>query len=542
MADATGKTADKVAEVLVIGAGAAGAALSWRLASRGIGVTCLEQGDWTPPETGPGDDPEWERRRLSDWHPNPNRRQAVSDYPVDDSLSPFRPLMWNGVGGSTVLWSAHLPRMHPSDFRVRTLDGVADDWPLSYDELAPYYALNERMMGVAGLAGNPAYPAEAMPRLPPAPLLAEEGGIAATLDRLGWSWWPGDIGIATGPHAPGRGVCRDCGPCEIGCHARAKASVDVTYWPGALAAGARLITGARVAEIPTDSRGRAIGAVWTDRRGRRHLTRAQAVVVAANGVGTPRLLLLSASGRFPNGLANRSGLVGRRLMLHPLGRVIGRFDAPVGGHRGITAGAIVSHHFYETDIARGFVRGIKLQVMRSNGPALTALGGGGPRLPWGGGHHAAFLQRFDRTLSVSICSDDLPEPENRVDLSNDLRDGDGLPAPRMIYRVGENTRRALDWGVKQAETLLREAGTVETQTVPLVRDAGFHLMGTARLGRDPDSSVCDAYGRTHDVPNLFIADGALFVTAGAVNPTNTIQALALRLADRIADTARELSP
>ncbi len=532
-------------DVLVIGAGAAGAALSWRLATRGIRVICLEQGGWTPPETGPGSDPAWERRRTADWHPNPNRRSSPADHPVDDTHSPIRPLMWNGVGGSTVLWSAHLPRLHPSDFRVRTLDGVADDWPLAYADLAPYYALNERMMGVAGLPGSPAYPRSTdypdddAPCLPPAPLLPTERRMTDALDRLGWHWWPADIGINTGPHGPSRGACVHCGPCEIGCHHRAKASVDVTYWPAAIAAGVRLIPGARVAEIPTDAQGRATGAVWINRAGLRRMTRAHAVVVAANGVGTPRLLLLSASGRHPNGLANSSGLVGRRLMLHPLGRVIGEFEDPIGGHRGISAGAITSHEFYETDRARGFVRGIKLQVMRSLGPAMTALGGGGARLPWGAAHRPRFTDRFDRTLSISICSDDLPDEDNRVTLSPTLQDSDGLPAPAMAYTVGDNTRRALDWGLQQARTLLTEAGAIRQESIPLVRDAGFHLMGTARLGTDPECSVCDPHGRTHDVPNLFIADGSLFVTAGAVNPTNTLQALALRLADHIARTARE---
>ncbi len=527
-------------EVLVIGAGAAGAALSWRLATHGFKVVCLEQGGWTPPETGAAADPLWERRRLADWHPNPNRRRAPWDVPVDDSQSPIRPLMWNGVGGSTVLWSAHFPRLHPSDFRVRTLDGVADDWPLDYAELAPWYAENERITGVAGATGNTAYPADDTRRLPPVPLLPEERRITDALARLDWPWWPGDIAINTIPHGAGRGACVNCGPCELGCRKRAKASADVVYWPAALAAGVRLITGARVAEIPVDAKGRATGAVWIDADGRRHLQAAQAVVLAANGVGTPRLLLLSASGRFPNGLANRSGLVGRRLMLHPLARVIGTFDAPLGSHRGITAGAITSHAFYETDRSRGFVRGVKLQVMRSPGPALTALGGGGQKLPWGSAHHTGFLQKFDHTLSVSVCSDDLPDEDNRVVLSDRLQDQDGLPAPAMIYRVGDNTRRALDWGITRADRLLAEAGALLTEPVELVADAGFHLMGTARLGDDPERSVCDRFGRTHDVPNLFVADGSLFVTAGAVNPTNTVQALALRLADHIAHTRRDL--
>ena len=167
--------------VLIIGAGAAGAAAAWRLASQGISVTCLEQGGWQHPETSPADQPDWERRRLNDWSPNPNRRAGPADYPVAHENSPFNPLMVNAVGGSTVMWSALMPRMHPSDFRMHSQDGIGDDWPISYGDLAPYYALNERMNGVAGQTGNPAYPAEIQHFLPPAPLLPGERRLAREL-------------------------------------------------------------------------------------------------------------------------------------------------------------------------------------------------------------------------------------------------------------------------------------------------------------------------------------------------------------------------
>ncbi len=524
------------AEVLVIGAGAGGAALAWRLATRGVRVTCLEQGQWMAPDSGPADQPDWERRRMRDWHPNPNRRAAPADYPVDDGDCPIRPLMVAGVGGSTVMWSGHLPRFHPSDFRMRSLDGVGDDWPLTWDDLSPYYALNERMSGCAGVPGNPAYPADQGERMPPAPLLPFEGRIVAGFERLGWHWWPGDIAMTTVPR-PGRDACNHCGPCEIGCHRRAKASADVTYWPGALAAGARLITGARVERITLDpTETRATGAIWLDARGARHRATADAVVIAANGIGTPRLLLMSRSARFPDGLLNDSGLVGRRLMLHPLARLAGRFREAVGGHRGIAAGAIVSRQFYETDRARGFVRGFKLQVLRGTGPAGIALAGGGfGRLPWGAAHRAAFAGTFGHTLAVSICADDLPEEANRVDLAPDRPDGHGLPGAKMTYRVGANSRAILDHGLARAAELLAAVDAEATQATPLVADAGFHLMGTARMGDDPEHSVVDRFGRAHAVPNLFIADGSVFVTAAAVNPAHTIQALALRTADHMAD-------
>jgi choline dehydrogenase-like flavoprotein len=526
-----------IADVLVIGAGAAGAAASWRLASQGMRVTCLEQGSWAPPEAGPADGADWERRRLGDWSPNPNTRRGAADYPVGHADSPFRPLMFNGVGGSTVMWSALLPRMHPSDFVMRRQDGVGDDWPIGYHDLAPYYDLNERMNGVAGPVGNPAYPPMTADRLPAARLLPGEGPILDAFERLGWHWWPAELALNTAPHGAGRGTCVACGPCELGCPHRAKASADVVYWPAALALGARLVTGARVAEIPLDAAGHATGAVWIDRHGRRHLTRARSVVIAANGVGTPRLLMLAATGKFPNGLANSSGLVGRRLMLHPLARVTGLFDAAVDGWRGNAAGAITSHEFYETDRQRGFLRGVKLQIMRGVGPAVTALGAGGARMPWGKAHAGAFGATFGHGLGVSICSDDLPDPKNRVELDSAC-DSDGLPGARLAYTIGANTRAALDFGMARARELLREAGASTLLELPLLRDAGFHLMGTARMGDDPETSVTDATGRTHDVPNLYIADGSLFVTAGAVNPTHTIQALALRQADIMVATAR----
>jgi len=518
-------------DVLIVGAGAGGAAAAWRLARRGLRVTCLERGGWVDPEAAPSSEPDWEVIRQGAWNPNPNARRGAWDEPVDDAESEIKPLFYNAVGGSTVLWSCHFPRLHPSDFATCSLDGVGDDWPVSYAELAPYYDLNEAMMGVAGVPGHPAYPATDAPRLPPVGLSPGARRIAEAFNRLGWSWWPAEIAINTGSAADGRGVCNGCGPCELHCPRRAKAATDLTYWPAALAAGARLVTGARVTEVLTGPDGVASGVVWLDEAGVAQRARAPVVIVAGNGIGTPRLLLAS-------GLANRSGLVGRRLMLHPLARVTGLFDAAVEGHRGIAAGAIVSHQFYETDAARGFARGVKLQGLGTHGPALTALGSLGRRVAWGRGHHGDFARLFGRAYSLSICSDDMPDPENRVTLSERITGSDGLPAAKMTYRIPAEARRALDFGGDRAREALAEAGArdfIEMETVP---EAGFHLMGTARMGDDPETSVLDRWGEAHDVPGLFVTDGSAFVTAAAVNPTNTLQALALRAADRIRDTRR----
>ena len=515
---------DSESDVLIVGAGAAGAAAAWRLASHGFRVTCLEQGDWVEPESSPATDPNWETLRQGPWHPNPNLRRGPADYPVDDSDSQIQPLLFNGVGGSTVMWSCHFPRLHPSDFATRTLDGVGDDWPIRYGDLAPYYEVNERMMGVAGLAGNPAYPPMTAPRSPPVGLSPGARRVAEAFNRLGWSWWPADLSMTTGT---GEGCCNNCGPCELHCPRRAKGAADLSYWPAALSNGVRLVTGARVVDIETS--GPAVTGVIYTNRGARHRHKAPVVILAANGIGTPRLLLHC-------GLANRSGLVGRRLMLHPLARVTGLFDDPVDGHRGISAGALVSHHFYETNATRGFRRGIKLQGLGSHGPALTALGSLGRRMAWGRKHQTEFAGTFGHAFSLSICSDDMPDPKNRIQLSADLTDSDGVPAPKMVYRIPDEARAALDYGRARAKEALKEAGATRFIEMETVASAGFHLMGTARMGSDPETSVIDKWGEAHDVAGLFVLDGSAFVTAAAANPTNTIQALALRGADRIAET------
>jgi choline dehydrogenase-like flavoprotein len=155
--------AEDPVDVLIVGAGASGAAIAWSLAETRMNILCLDQGGWVNPSEYPTTREDWESRAISDFSLNPNIRQRPEDYPVNDLDSPISPLMWSGVGGSTILWGAHFPRFHPSDFSVRTLDGVADDWPIDYAALEPYFDLNDRMMGVSGLSGNPAYPPKSVP-------------------------------------------------------------------------------------------------------------------------------------------------------------------------------------------------------------------------------------------------------------------------------------------------------------------------------------------------------------------------------------------
>jgi choline dehydrogenase-like flavoprotein len=533
-------TSRETVDVLVIGAGASGAAFTWSLAESGIDVMCLEQGGEPDPQEFPGRERDWELHRQTDYHPDPNVRRLPEDYPVNNDESAVEPVMYNAVGGSTILYSAHFPRFHPSDFRVNTLDGVAADWPVTYEELEPHYDLNDRVMGVAGITGDPAYPPKS-PRQT-RPLLFGKGGDAMAIgfDRLGWHWWPSDSAILQGPY-DGRQECNGGGSCDLGCSRRAKGMANVTYWPKALMRGALLETQARVREITVGRDGLADGAVYYDADGRVQFQPARIVVLACNGVGTPRLLLNSTTGLNPDGLANSTGLVGKNLMFHPISMVTGVFEQRLDGFKGPLACDIYSHEFYETDLSRGFVRGVGFQVLRGTGPVTTAIGGFGDHVvPWGEDHRSVFSEWFAHSLSVAVLGEDLPEPDNRVTLDPDLADSDGIPAPKIEYKLSDNSLKMMEFGTARAVEAVEAAGANDVLVNPHVRTSGYHLMGTARMGNEARSSVVNEWGRAHDVKNLFIIDGSIFVTAAAVNPTSTIQALALYIADYIKQNSRHL--
>jgi choline dehydrogenase-like flavoprotein len=518
-------------DILIIGSGASGAAFAWSMAETKMRIVCLEQGDWVKPTDYPANGRDWEARRYADSDILPNRRQRPADYPVNDTNSIVKIANYNAVGGGTVHYAAHFPRLHPSDFRVRSLDGVAEDWPIDYFTLENHFAENDRMMGVAGLANDPAYPPHDYP-MPPIPLGRTGSRYAETMARLGYHWWPSAAAIATTEYE-GRAPCINLGHCLPGCAQGAKASTDITYWPLAIRAGVVLRTNCRVREITLGPDGMASGVIYYDRDGNEVFQPAHVVVLAANGVGTPRLLLNSTSGKFPNGLANSSGLVGRNLMLHPWPVVLGWVDEETDGHRGPVI-SVWSKQFYETDPARDFVRGYTLQFGRGAGPVGEAQGGmESGRIPWGPSHHAAMRRYACHRLNIGIACDDLPEEHNRVTLDPALADSHGIPAPRIDYTVSGNTARMMEHGIARATEILQEAGAHTITCSRTVLNYPGHMLGTARMGTNPERSVVNEWGRSHDVRNLFIIDGSVFVTGGGVNPTSTIQAIALYIAGQM---------
>ena len=527
---------DDIVDFLVIGAGASGAAATWSLADTGTRIMCMEQGDWMKQADYPSNFRNWEvlqgwftDLKKTKWSVSPNVRNLKADYPINDyDDSSVQIHNYNAVGGSTVHFGAHFPRFHPSDFKVKSLDGVADDWPIDYQQLEPYYNQNDQIIGVSGLEGNPAYPPKKS-HLPPLPVGKKGDVIARGFNKLGWHWWPSDSAIISQPYE-GRDKCINLSTCISGCTQGAKSSADVTYWPLALRRkGVELKTNCRVREITINKQGMADGVVYYDGEGRENRQKAEVVILACSAIGSPRILLNSTSQMFPNGLSNRSGMVGKNLMLHPWCRADGYFEEGLDANIGPVACNITSHEFYETDMTRGFVRGLGLQIGNLGAPLLgTALG-----MPWGASHHEMFRKYFGKKITVEMCCEDLPEACNQVTLDKDLKDSNGIPAPKITYRYSENSRKMMAYGEARGRELMEAAGAWEIKSATAIKGSGHHQLGTARMGKDPSNSVVNEWGRSHDVRNLFIVDGSIFVTSAACNPCSTIQALALFIADNI---------
>jgi choline dehydrogenase-like flavoprotein len=525
-------------DVLIIGAGPAGGAAGKQFVEAGFSVVCLEQGDWPDPAAYRGPDPEWELTKRKQWSWDPNIRQSVADYAIDLSRAPGTTIMnFNGVGGSAVLFAGIWPRFTPANFDTQSRHGFADDWPLSYEELLPYYERTDREVGVSGLGGNPAYPDGVEPPLPPMPI--QSGGLllARAFSRLGWQWWPDTNAILSAPYK-GRNPCVQRGTCSSGCSEGAKGSADVAYWRPITKSGGKVITGARVHRIQTDGRGLATGAEWFGPDGVGHFQAADLVICAANGIGTPRLLLASHSPQHPDGLANGSGQLGRNLMFHPQAAVTGLFDEQLESWQGHSGSWIGSWEFYESDSRRGFVGSAKWQVGPTGGPLAHALPAAGAGV-WGPNHHDHITKRLGRAVSLVITGEELPMPENRVELSKTITDPAGLPVPEIVYAISTNSKIMMQWHCEQAIRLMKEAGAISVETNAMIPHFG-HLMGTARMGNNPATSVVDRWGIAHDIPNLAVVDGSTFVTSAGVNPTSTICALASRTAEYLVDHRSEL--
>lgn len=522
-------------DFIVVGAGAAGAAVAWSLTSKGHTVLCLDRGPRMDPTNYPTTGHDWERRKRTEFNPVIAERRNRFDYPVDDSRSPIAVCNFNAVGGSTILYSGHFPRFHEVDFELRSREGLGADWPIRYGDLAPHFTTNERMMGLSGLVGDPFYP-QIDAVQPPVPLGAAGERLAAAFNTKGWHWWPSFSAILTRARGE-RGMCLNLGPCNTGCPQGAKGSADNTYLREALRLGLTLVPEFAVSRVLVRD-GQVYGVEGFDDAGERRIFEAARVVLASSAIGTPRILFNSRTAERPYGLGNSSGQVGHNLMIHPLGYVEGLFDQRLDTDSGPQGSMLYSLQFHRTPSADHRL-GYMMHALRGTGPVETALSALGKRkLRFGTSVYDDFEALYARQLVIAIICEDLPETENRVERDESQSDRFGDPGVKIHYALHDNTRKMMIHGMSRAREVMATAGARRSSAYGPVRNTGWHIMGTARMGDNPSRSVVDAQGRVHDTANLYVADSSVFVTGSCVNPANTIQAVALMLADRMDDHAR----
>jgi choline dehydrogenase-like flavoprotein len=537
----TYRPSDEV-DFVIVGSGAAGGVLAKELSSNGFTVVVLEQGPYLKEADFSHNEIEVNtRHQLTNnpgIQPNTFRRTTQDKAKAQQSV-----LYGRCVGGSSVHFTANFWRFHEIDFRERSKVGEIPganlvDWPITYQDLEPYYTKVEWEVGVSGLAGaSPFDPPRSKPYpMPPLPVKGSGVIFERAARKLGYHPFPAPMAILSQPR-PGRSACVNCGFClGFGCEVGAKSSSLAAMIPLAEATGrCEIRPNSYVHQIPTDKTGRATGVVYFDAKKNSHLQKAKAVIVSANGAETPRLLLLSTSSQFPNGLANSSGIVGKYLMPNSSAIVFGVFDEPLNDYKGFAVSRIF-HDFYELDPAKvGFHGGGGLDARFDITPAAFAMGGLPPGTPkWGKEFKKTLHQNFTRTMEIFCHGTSLPVESNSFSLDPDVKDAWGLPALRMTFRDHPDDLKLSEWMQNRATEILEAAGAKEKWHFP-VQEQNFavHLLGTCRMGTDPKTSVINPDHRTHDVPNLFLCDGSSLVTSGRGQPTMTIEALAFRAADRI---------
>lgn len=499
--------------VVIIGSGAGGGTLANELCQRGVRCVVLEAGP---------------RLSFADFEQDEfamARKLVPADGPEVTSRAPLnqsRPYVCRAVGGTTIHWSGIALRLQESELRARTTYGpIAGanliDWPVSSSELAPYYERAEDKLGVTGTHGIPLLPANNNFKV------FYNGAKQLGYRRV----TTGRLAINSRPR-DGRPGCLQLGFCLQGCKIGAKWSTLYTEIVKAEATG-RLDLRPRCTalQIQHDKRGRVSGVLYADAAGRLEVQKAHVVCVAANAVESSRLLLNSASSRYPDGMANSSGQVGRNYMTHSHSFVMARMPKPVHAWRGtIQAGLLEDERRH--DEARGFASGYLLQTIAFGLPfTVLAMKPGA----WGK-ELADFMRSYPRLAGLVILGEDLPQAGNRVTLSKQGKDRFGMPVASIYREHHPNDRALLQHAIQRATELYKGVGAEEVH----VQDAAgsTHNMGTNRMSASPRDGVVNSWGQTHDITNLFVADGSQFSSSGAANPTLTIVALAVRQAQYIA--------
>ena len=538
-------------DFVVIGSGAAGGIMAKQLATAGFSVVVLEQGGWGKY----GHEHEYTKDELVNSNLTPEDR-LLSDpsrqrntFRRNDGEEAVRGNHSYGcvVGGGTVTYGGsswrHLPWEFNEASTVGTIAGTGlADWPITYDELEPYYTQAEWEMGISGLRVDSPFVAPMSKEYPSAPAPMKSSGalfnVAAA--KLGLTVVPGPLAIIFEPYM-GRAACTNCGMCSgFGCHVRARSSSAVTMLPRAVATGnCEIRVHSYVREISTDNSGRVTGATYFNAAKEEVFQRARAVILSANAGESARLLLLSKSNQFPDGLANSSGVVGRYLMLGGGAGASALFEHRLDDYKGVVSGTGIVD-YVPSDPDRGFYGGGRVTSRGYATPisyGLNRLSPGSPR--WGAGYKQALREEAGHRMDISCFVTQLPLETNRVDLDPTVTDEWGLPAMRITSTSHPDDMKCREFFRQKSIEILEAAGATRVWASP-VSDSrgGAHNRGTCRMGDDPNASVVDKYHRAHDVPNLFIVDGSNLVTGGRNHPTMTIQALAFRAAEHLVRSAK----
>jgi choline dehydrogenase-like flavoprotein len=534
-------------DFVVVGSGASVGVMARELSRAGHTVVVLEQG----PRMEPGDFEHDELKYMflngitNSPVANPQTfrndpAQLATQLPGANALIYARI-----VGGSSNHFTANFWRFHDIDFHERSVLGsIAGtgfaDWPITYQELEPYYTKVEWDVGVSGLAhASPFDPMRSKPYpMPPLPVKSSGVLFERGARKLGLHPFPAPMAINSQTYN-GRPGCVHCGFCMgFGCEVRAKSSSLYTMIPEAEATGRCEIRPASyVFRVAMNDKDRATGVMYFDRDKREQLQKARAVVVCANGAETPRLLLNSSSSRFTQGLANSSGLVGKYLMFNQGGGVHATFEHELNEYKSVQVSRIL-HDFYDSDPKRGFYGGGGIDARIGPQPGGWAMATG-PGVPTWGEDFKARLESFPRSMMCTGHTTSLAVESNSVSIDPELKDAWGIPAIRTTYKDHPDDLAIARFLQDRSVEILEAAGGQKIWKENTTESSfAVHLLGTCRMGNDPTTSVIDKYHRTHDVKNLFLCDGSSFVTSGRGQPTMTIEALAFRAADHISRFAK----
>lgn len=555
------KTGDGDYDVIIIGSGAGGGACLWALTQHNIRVLLLEAGpayefsrdyrldqaDW---ETAgfPAKVPVRDRQTyatlqtLEDkWAGIRSWSEPRGPFHTNTRRQPFAYHHVTGLGGSTLHFTGEAHRLNPAAMQMRTRFDAAADWPISYSELEPYYLKVERLLGVAGAHAdtgrwrNQPYP------LPAHALNHSSQKVKAGCERLGLNLLPNSVAILSQPH-DGRPGCNYCNNCNRGCPRADKGSVDVTFIRRAQQTGHCTIkTETQVIDIETSDNDRVSAVRYIDESGTETRAKARAIVVACGAVETPRLLLNASGSSAGNGLANESGQVGKNFMETIFWESSGLHPDNLGSHRGIPADGIC-WDFNHPDAIEDVIGGCRFNTSVGEvdlvGPinyARRVVGG------WGRQHKQRMREVFGHVISIGSIGESLPNTGSYIDLDPVARDSHGIPKARIHSQLDDMALRRLSFMAEKCREILQASGADA-----IVEEYGSYdyfsstqVFGTCRMGTNPEESVVDSYGQSHRWNNLFIADASVFPSSGGGEaPSLTIEALAIRTADRIAELAK----